>query len=662
MITANMTAAAEQSDADLVNESRNGNRDAFARIVGRYQSLICSVAYSTAGNLSQSEDLAQDTFLTAWKQLGTLHEPEKLRAWLCAIARNLVNNSLRKQGREPTYRAETLEEISEPTSSGPWPREETISREEEALLWRSLEQIPKIYREPLILFYREHQSVDAVARSLDLSENAVHQRLSRGRKMLQEQFLAFVGGALARTAPREAFTMSVLAALPVASATAKAATAWTAAPKSGLLASAAGAVSQAILKVIVPVGAFVSLGGWLGYKTGGDAGQSPRQRESAARFWEILFGCLTLFVLLPVLFWLPLMMLSGSKENFLAGMKIGLDVMYAILTGAMAFWIWQRRRSRRLISFAPAVEAKIKTVFVWSVALAMIIAASFFALGISDTNASIQQLSPAEAQKIINSPHQDAQYFIMRFHYGPAFHQSADTFDQLWIRLQDNGKFSKFIAPGDKATLALLAAKGIDCPTYVQGRDFEIFGWQGKLLLGLFMVILAAGAAFFLTVLIKNKSRTPIMTKNTAISIAAVAVVAAIIVTPLAWLNHRKANTVHHQAQSSPMTSPALTPERSAQAKQAAQDFFSAMGKGDWKNVDALCPPGFPLSAELNDQHKEMLNGLEIVTLGDPYTKPGYPQVWVPYEIRFKSGDNKQFNLALRQDNPERKWYFDGGF
>src|SRR5436190_1452546 len=89
----------EANDNDLVAASLDGNRDAFAEIVTRYQSLICSVAYSATGSLSQSEDVAQDTFVAAWKQLRTLKEPAKLRSWLCGIARNLVNNTLRRDGR-----------------------------------------------------------------------------------------------------------------------------------------------------------------------------------------------------------------------------------------------------------------------------------------------------------------------------------------------------------------------------------------------------------------------------------------------------------------------------------------------------------------------------------------------------------------------------------
>jgi len=229
------------SDTDLVSESVSGNRDAFGQIVSRYQSLVCSLAYSATGNLSQSEDLAQETFVTAWRQLADLREREKLRAWLCGIARNLINNFLRKSGREPSHRAESLEEISESHSPERLPIENTISNEEAAILWRSLERIPEIYREPLVLFYREHQSIETVAANLDLTEDNVKQRLSRGRKLLHEQVLAFVEGTLEKTNPGKTFTLGVLAALPALTISAKAATIGAAA-KSGAAAKTAGAM------------------------------------------------------------------------------------------------------------------------------------------------------------------------------------------------------------------------------------------------------------------------------------------------------------------------------------------------------------------------------------------------------------------------------------
>src|SRR5262249_30876676 len=156
------------------------------------------------GNLGESEDIAQETFITAWKHLRLLREPAKLRSWLCGIVRNRVYKSLRREGREPAHEAEALEVMHDLSSNEALPSEQTVRREEEAILWRSLERIPETYREPLILFYREHQSVEAVAAELELSEDAVKQRLSRGRKLLHEEVAAFVEGALERTNPGKA--------------------------------------------------------------------------------------------------------------------------------------------------------------------------------------------------------------------------------------------------------------------------------------------------------------------------------------------------------------------------------------------------------------------------------------------------------------------------
>src|ERR1035441_8076246 len=182
-----MTFEAGISDADLVARSLAEDRNAFGQIVARYQTLICSLAYSATGSLTQSENLSQETFLAAWKQLPELREPGKLRSWLCGIVRNLSYRALRARLREPVYAAEEMDAAHEAPAVESLPRDQTISREEEAILWRSLEKIPGAYREPLILFYREQQSVERVAQVLDLSEDVVRQRLSRGRKLLQEE-------------------------------------------------------------------------------------------------------------------------------------------------------------------------------------------------------------------------------------------------------------------------------------------------------------------------------------------------------------------------------------------------------------------------------------------------------------------------------------------
>lgn len=211
------------SDADLVTACLAGNRSAFRQIVERYQSLLCSLAYSATGDLNASEDAAQETFVTAWTKLGQLRDPAKLRSWLCTTLRHKVSHARRSNGREPVRGADELTEAREVPAPESAANDEAIDREEQAILWRSLAQLPPNYREPLILYYREHQSIEHVAVELDLTEDAVKQRLSRGRKLLKEHALAFVEGALSRSTPGKLFTLGVLAALPAFSPPAQAA-------------------------------------------------------------------------------------------------------------------------------------------------------------------------------------------------------------------------------------------------------------------------------------------------------------------------------------------------------------------------------------------------------------------------------------------------------
>lgn len=262
-----------EDDAILVERSKAGDRDAFGHLVERYQRLICSLAYSGLGSIPLSEDVAQETFLAAWKNLRNLREPQKVRSWLCGIARNLINNTVRRHGYQ--RRTDPIETLADSPSPEPAPAEQAVTREEAALLWRSLEKIPETYREPMILFYREQQSIERVARALELSEDAVKQRLSRGRKLLQEELAEFVEGALLRSAPTRAFTVGVIAALPAFALSASAATAGAAAAKGSSAAAGASAAawSGALLGPIIGIG-----GAYIGAKASLDGTRTPRER------------------------------------------------------------------------------------------------------------------------------------------------------------------------------------------------------------------------------------------------------------------------------------------------------------------------------------------------------------------------------------------------
>ncbi len=273
-----MDATATTLDEDLVRRSLAGDRSAFGKIVARYQSLVAAIAYAATGSLSRSEDLAQETFIEAWTQLKALREPASLRAWLCGIVRNRTHGALRRDQREPTQDAESIDVAAFVHTAEAAPLEQAISAEEQALLWRALDRIPETYREALVLFYREQQSIETVASALAISEDAAKQRLSRGRRLLHEQVRAFVEGVLARSAPAEAFTAGVIAALPVASpATVTALVAVKATTQGGTLAKATGLAAIATA-LIGPVVAFV--GSYFSVRAQLDATRTPRERAT----------------------------------------------------------------------------------------------------------------------------------------------------------------------------------------------------------------------------------------------------------------------------------------------------------------------------------------------------------------------------------------------
>ncbi len=208
------------TDATLVAECLSGNRTAFGQIVERYQAMACAVAYSIVGELTASEDVAQEALIAAWQHLASLREPDKLRAWLAGVVRNTARSSARKRQHDLVQNAEPINAVA---TNAIAPDDLAAHSEEEALLGRALADVPEQFREPLVLYYREHQSVAEVAATMELSEDAVKQRLARGRQALKEQVATYVEVALRRTGPKAAFTAGVLAAINTTAGTAAAA-------------------------------------------------------------------------------------------------------------------------------------------------------------------------------------------------------------------------------------------------------------------------------------------------------------------------------------------------------------------------------------------------------------------------------------------------------
>jgi len=196
-----------RNDAEVLEASRRGEREAFGALIERYQGVVCAVSYSRTGDRALSEDVAQDTFIAAWRQLGQLREPSRLRSWLCGIARNLARKARRRNQREaPLDHALVFE--------GANPFDETAEAESERVVRDALMRVPDTYRDVLVLYYRDQRSVRDVAVALGITEAAALQRLARGRQYLADGVTDLVERSLRGGRVSRNLVALVLAALP----------------------------------------------------------------------------------------------------------------------------------------------------------------------------------------------------------------------------------------------------------------------------------------------------------------------------------------------------------------------------------------------------------------------------------------------------------------
>ena len=93
--------------------------------------------------------------------------------------------------------------------------------------------------------------------------------------------------------------------------------------------------------------------------------------------------------------------------------------------------------------------------------------------------------------------------------------------------------------------------------------------------------------------------------------------------------------------------------------REVAQRLFDAARRGDREELELFCPAPSMVDYLLDDKHRPS----EILYIGEPFRAGDYPGVYVPYKVRFGRGwlSAKEFNLALRNDNEQHRWVFDGG-
>src|SRR5882672_4169671 len=139
-----LPATEMQDDGALVSSAREGDRAAFGRLYDRYGRMVHGILLCRVPP-REVDDLVQEVFLAALRQLHALREVNRFGAWLAAITRNRANDFFRKSGPEAALTEPVSEEQTERRANNPGEAEDA------ALILAVVRTLPDAYREPLIL-------------------------------------------------------------------------------------------------------------------------------------------------------------------------------------------------------------------------------------------------------------------------------------------------------------------------------------------------------------------------------------------------------------------------------------------------------------------------------------------------------------------------------
>jgi RNA polymerase sigma factor (sigma-70 family) len=165
-------------DAVLVERSRNGDQDAYAELVTRYQAIAARTAYVITGTVADAEDVAQDAFVKAYYALDRFREGAPFRPWLLRIVANEAINRRKAAGRRPTVGLSVVEDrASGDTALSP--EASALARERRDIVLDALRQMREEDRLVIAYRYFFDLSEAEMAEALGVARGTVKSRLSR---------------------------------------------------------------------------------------------------------------------------------------------------------------------------------------------------------------------------------------------------------------------------------------------------------------------------------------------------------------------------------------------------------------------------------------------------------------------------------------------------
>ena len=179
---------AVSEDAQLVARSLKQDHEAFGQLIDRHAPAIVNLAYRMVGNRAEAEDLAQESFLTAFKALSTFRADSKFSTWLYRIAANKCKDWLRtKRPGQGPYDLDADEVLDSHVAEHRTP-EILLSQQQVAHeLEQAIQRLPPLYREAFVLKHIEGMSYEEMELVLGVNGDTLKMRVYKGRLQLSRE-------------------------------------------------------------------------------------------------------------------------------------------------------------------------------------------------------------------------------------------------------------------------------------------------------------------------------------------------------------------------------------------------------------------------------------------------------------------------------------------
>ena len=185
--------AQDPEEQVLITRSRQGDLDAFNQLVLNYQDLVFSVILRMVRNHATAEDITQEAFISAFKNIGRMRGVN-FRAWVLRIARNATYDAIRRTNRRPEDSIdEQIVSLGETLPSGEeLPEDYALRQDLGRAIDRGLEELQVDQRMAVVMVDVEGLTYDEAASAMEVSIGTVKSRLNRGRGRLREWIVANV--------------------------------------------------------------------------------------------------------------------------------------------------------------------------------------------------------------------------------------------------------------------------------------------------------------------------------------------------------------------------------------------------------------------------------------------------------------------------------------